>query len=260
MYAAPGLEAAVEAWWQGLARAFRAEGLAEVPDALAAGSPEDHWADPELMFGQTCGYPLTHRFAGKLTVVATPAYTAAGCAGARYRSAFVVRADEPAAELAALAGRRAAVNGRESQSGYSALRHAVAPLARDGRFFAEVIVSGSHRDSLRAVAEGRADLAAIDCVTLALNARLDPALVGASRVLGYSAEAPGLPYVTAAHHGPETLARLRAGLRRACADPALAPAREALLIAGVEQLPGTAYQRILEMEAEAAALGYPELL
>ena len=34
MYALPGLEAATEAWWAGLAAAFRAEGLAEVPRLL----------------------------------------------------------------------------------------------------------------------------------------------------------------------------------------------------------------------------------
>ena len=37
MYDLPGLDAATDAWWAGLAAAFRAEGLREVPDNLTRG-------------------------------------------------------------------------------------------------------------------------------------------------------------------------------------------------------------------------------
>ena len=55
------------------------------------------------------------------------------------------------------------------------------------------------------------------------------------------------------------MARLRAALFAALEDPDLAGAREALLLAGAEVLPISAYQPILAMEAQARALGYAEV-
>ena len=259
MYVLPEITEALEAWWAGLARAFVAEGVEDVPDALNGGDMKAIWAAPELLFAQTCGYPLTHDFKDKLQVVATPAYSARGCDGSSYRSAVIVRADDPSSTLEAFAGRRAAINSRDSQSGYSALRHAVAPLSKDGRFFSEVIESGGHKQSMQAVADGKADIAAVDCVTLALHQRHETALTDALRILSFSAAAPGLPFVTAVSRNADDVARLRSGLRQACADPALAEVRQALMIEGAELLPEGAYQRILDMEAEAVAFGYSEV-
>ena len=263
MYDLPELREATDAWWRGLARAFAAEGLEAVPEALERGPSPDgtpgHWRDPDLLFGQTCGYPLTHGLDATLQLVATPRYAAEGCEGADYCSLFVVRRDENAAELGALAGRRAAFNARDSQSGYNCLRAAVARLAGGRPFFSELVETGGHAASLAAVAEERADLAAVDCVTFALLARHAPRRVAGLRVLARSEPAPALPYVTAARRPPEELERLLGGLRRACADPALAEVREALLIRGVERLPRAAYDRIDAMERAAGELDYPEL-
>jgi ABC-type phosphate/phosphonate transport system substrate-binding protein len=260
MYDLPELRTATDAWWQGLAKAFRRAGLREVPDRLRRdGAMEAAWRAPDLLFSQTCGYPLTHAFRGLLRPVATPAYAAPGCDGPLYASAIVVRADDPAQGPGDLAGRICAVNNRASHSGYNALRRALAPHAVDGRFAAGLLETGGHMASLAAVAEGRAGLAAIDCVTLELLARHRPAAVAGLRVLAWSERAPGLPYVTRADAGEEALARLRDGLRAALADPALAGPRQALLLRGAEPLDAAAYGRIDEMEAEAAALGYPEV-
>lgn len=256
MYALPGLEAATEAWWAGLAAAFRAEGLSDVPERLSWEA--DHaalWTAPDLFFSQTCGYPLTHALAGRVTLVATPIYAGPGCEGGGYRSEILVRADEPAAALADLAGRRAAVNAADSQSGCNTLRHAVRDLTRDGRFFGSVLVTGGHRASMQAVAAGTADLCAIDCVTFALLRRSEPDLAARLRVLASSESAPALPYITRRDIAADDLGRLRAGLARACSDPALADVRRELLLAGVAVLPLSAYDRIADMEAAAAGAG-----
>src|SRR5690606_12993076 len=171
----------------------------------------------------------------------------------------VVRADSAVTEPARLRGGICAVNSRDSQSGYNALRALVAPLSRGGRFFGRVVVSGGHRESLALVAAGEADVAAIDCVTHALLARHAPTALAGTRVLCHSPAAPGLPYVTAAGADVTLLRRLRAGLRRAFDDPGLAAVRDDLLLAGVEVLPLAAYRRIAEIEAAAGALGYAEL-
>ena len=261
MYDLPGLEAATDAWWAGLAAAFRAEGLAAVPPRLTRHA--DHtalWRAPDLLLSQTCGYPLTHALAGQVTLVATPVYDCAGCEAGMYRSEIVVRADDPAACLADLGGRRAAVNAADSQSGCHALRHAARALSGEGRLFGAVVMTGGHRASLQAVAMGEADVCAIDGVTYALLGRTQPGLVGRLRVLAQTEAAPALPYITRRDIAPDDLRRLQTGLLRACGDPALSDVRAALLLAGVVVLPLSAYDRILDMEAAADAAGCPDLV
>ena len=260
MYDLPQMRAAVDAWWRGLRRAFGAEGLNDLPSELTRPSDlEALLMSPELKLAQTCGYPLTHALAGRVVPVATPAYAAPGCVGPTYVSQLIVPAGSAFGTLADLRGRAAAINGWDSQSGMSALRHAVAPLAEDGGFFSDVVVSGSHVRSIAAVAAGEADVAAIDCVTYALIERYDPALLAAVRILGQSAPAPGLPYVTHAGADGDLIQRLRAGLARAVADPAFADVRADLLIADIAVLDLAAYDRIVEMETAVADMGYPRL-
>ena len=249
-----------DALWSGIVACARAEGLGGLPARLTRDRPaEAVYADPGLVFAQACGYDITHAFAGRLRVVATPVYAAPGAEGPAYASVLIVGEDAPAAGLGDLAGAVCAINGWGSHSGMNALRAAVAPLQRGGRFFARVRVSGSHLASVAMVAAGEADVAAIDCVTHALLARHRPGALAGTRVLGWSARAPGLPFVTRADESAATIAPLRAALRAAIAEPRLAPARDALLLAGVTVLPDDAYDRILAFEREAARAGYPVL-
>jgi ABC-type phosphate/phosphonate transport system substrate-binding protein len=46
------------------------------------------------------------------------------------------------------------------------------------------------------VAAGEADIAAIDAVTFALLQRIEPQLTAQVRVIGKTAQVPGLPYIT----------------------------------------------------------------
>jgi ABC-type phosphate/phosphonate transport system substrate-binding protein len=260
MYDLPGVRWATDAWWAGLAAAFTAEGIRDVPDRLTIADPyHAPWRDPHLLFTQTCGYPLTHAFARDLQPLAAIRWAIPGCTGTDYFSPIIVRADSPARELADLRGSRCAFNSHDSQSGYNALRHAVAPLARDGRFFAATIETGGHRASMQLVKDGKADVCAVDVATHALAGATMPGFLDGLRVLGRTAAAPGLPYATRAEAAADLVHRLRAGLVRAAADPSLGQARAALFIAGVEPIERMAYERIDAMEAEARRLGYPEL-
>ncbi len=261
MYDPPGLRWATDAFWQLLSEAMGAEGVPDVPEHLTR--PTDFqafWRDPALLFGQTCGYPLVTTLAGKVRVVATPVYAAPGCRGHLYCSHIIVRANEPRESLSDFLSGRAAINGWESHSGMNALRHSFAPLSlgQEG-CFSEVLVSGGHRNSMTMVAEGEADLAAVDCVTYALITASEPDLAGGLRVLTSSRLAPGLPFVTHGGADDALIARLRAALRSALAEPAGAEAREALLLSGVVDTNEDDYDAILDMEREAAALGYAEL-
>jgi len=257
MYDLPELKWATDALAAQLLVNLRRAGFPEVPYTLdRAGDYKAQWTDPELLLAQTCGYPLATFLRGQVRYLATPCYDAPGCEGARYTSLLVVRADDPARGLADLRGRRAAINRPYSQSGYNTLRHAVAPLARDGRFFAEVIETGGHGASIAAVAEGRADLAAVDAVTHALLAANRPQALAGLRPLGRTASAPNLPFITRGAASDQELERLRLALAETVADPGLAEARQALLLAGLVVLEESAYEALNRMAAEAAAQGY----
>lgn len=257
MYDLPELREATDSWWRGLARAFRDAGIQGVPEALDRG--DDYraiWRRPDLVFSQTCGYPLMNGLRGRVRLVATPCYRAPGCEGANYCSFVVVRNDGAFDEIEGLRGARCAVNNPDSQSGYSALRALVAPHARHGRFFGAVAVSGGHGKSVEMIATGKAEVAAIDCVTYGLLSRHRPAAVEGLRVLCRTPSAPGLPFITRLPADDDLMVRIQAGLRQAFRDDGLAAARDALMLTDFEQLPLVAYDRIMELENDAMSHGY----
>jgi ABC-type phosphate/phosphonate transport system substrate-binding protein len=260
MYDFPEIRPATDAFWTALAARLRAAGLAAVPDDLTR--PKDllaFWRDPGLLLGQTCGYPLTALLKGSVRVVATPVYRAPGCRGAEHCSVIVAGAGRNQRTLGEFRGGVCAVNGFDSNTGMNLLRATIAPLAEGKPFFREVTVTGSHAASLEAVAAGRADVAAIDCVTFAHLRRLRPDIAAGVQPIAETPQSPALPLVTAASTDDATIAVLRAGLADVAQDPALDAVRDTLLIVGYEVLPEAAYDRVLTLEAEAVGAGYPVL-
>ncbi|WP_162916813.1 phosphate/phosphite/phosphonate ABC transporter substrate-binding protein [Dongia deserti] len=252
LYDMPERRAAIDAWWAGLVRHWRAAGLSDIPET--AGMPADLyelWLAPDLFIAQTCGYPLTHKLKDRVTLVATPVHAVEGCAGPTYCSVIIARRDSDVRALDEVAGKIVAINGHDSQSGCNALRHSVIGKGAPAR----IVETGGHRKSVAAVREGRADVAAIDCVTYAHLQVVAPQEVAPLCVIARSASAPALPYVTRRDISPDDLQRLRAGLQAAISDPTLSEARAAMLIAGIEIVPLQAYDRMLEMEQEADRAG-----
>lgn len=168
------------------------------------------WRDPGCVFAQTCWGPLRLGLLAALRVLAQPDYSAyAGGRGLYYRSALVARpetaralgvlapAPPPATSAATLppdllANRRLAFNEASSLSGFLTL---AADLGGDPRDQSACVETGSHRASIRAVAEGRAEIAAIDCRSWHMAVQHESCAT-ALRVVGWSREQPGLPYVT----------------------------------------------------------------
>ena len=257
MYDVPGAREWTDRWWRGLASHFQAAGVCEVPMSLTRGVAQDDTWDPrKLLFSQSCGYPLLTEFKNVLLPVLTPCYAVPGCQGSNYSSLLVVRELDSRQELGQFRGAVAAVNRRDSQSGFNALRCAVAPLGGGGPFFARIVKSGRHAASIGMVARGAADLCAIDCVTHAMLARYEPSALAGTRVIASTEPSPGLPYVTGAAAGQAVLPRLRDSLLAALTDPALAAVRDALFIAGGEPLSVEDYQILLERERTVNDLGW----
>jgi ABC-type phosphate/phosphonate transport system substrate-binding protein len=251
---------AVVSLWDVLQTSLQQAGCAGVPQALDW--PEDllaHWRDPQLLLGQTCGYPLTHALAGAVQLVGVFRYNAPGCDGIFCRSQLVARSEDAERTLADFRGMRVAFNSNDSQSGYNALRAAVAPLALHGRFFAEALATSGHAASMAAVQQGRADIAAIDCVTLDGLRRNLPQTVAGLCTIGQTPAYPGLPLITGQSTSAGELRVLREALAALVRDPAAADALAALGIVGFQTLPLETYQVCIAMRLQAQALGYPEL-
>ncbi len=261
MYDAPAaVSAANDALWAGLRDRLRAAGLADVPEALERGGAySDPWRDPRLLLAQTCGFPYVRHLRGRVRLVATPVYGFPGGEGAQRWSIVVVAAEAPFAGVEDLRGARAAINDPGSNSGANLLAALVAPLARKGRFFSSVVVTGGHRASLAAVAAGRVDAAAIDTVTFGLLARHVPEEVAGVRVLCETPGGPGLPLITRGEAADGEVAVLREALAGVVADPELGGVRETLGLVGIEVLGDSDYELLARYAGEAEARGYREL-
>src|SRR5262245_42537706 len=122
MYDWPEVAKATDAWARGISSHLGQEGttLDRNPDYFSG------WRRPDLVFSQTCGYPLTHEFRGRLTYIATPHYAVPGCEGPNYCSFIFARESRP---LPQFRGSCAAVNNPDSMSGMLALKLVLAPNA-----------------------------------------------------------------------------------------------------------------------------------
>jgi len=217
MYDWPEIREATDSLWAAVRRQLSERGI-EAPAALErSDDPEPLWRDPTLLLSQTCGYPYANMLADRVTLVGTPAHAITGAAPGNYFSVLVARKGEMPDRLSELADRRFAYNMAHSQSGFAA---PVRLLAANGDVsLPPPLITGAHRASIRAVAQDRADWAAIDAVTWELAKRHEPAANDLA-VFAKTPETPALPLITGA---------LNAGQADAIADAV------GLAIQGLEQ-------------------------
>lgn len=230
MYDRPETAAANDALWAGI----RAALPWDTPAALTRGGDLwDQWQSPDLILSQTCGYPYRARLHGTVQLVGTPDHALPGCPPGHYNSVLVVRVDDPRTDLAAFANARFAFNEPLSQSGWAAPQNHAAGL---GFAFDTLVQTGGHNLSARAVAEGQADIAAIDALTWALIQRHD-AYAADLREIARTAPTPTLPLITAkGRDATQIAAATRAAI--AALDPAH---RAALMLCGLVDIPARAY-------------------
>jgi ABC-type phosphate/phosphonate transport system substrate-binding protein len=261
MYNLPEMRAANARFWEGLRGLLIEAGLAAVPDALVfERGPVPSRLEPDMLFSQTCGYPLETVFKGRAIRLGAPVYDAPGCAGATHRAFFVVRTDSPAQDLEDLRGSIFLLNSPVSNSGMNLPRRALAEIAGGRPFFRAVVETGGHPASLDRLLRGQGDVASIDCVTYAFWKLHRPEAAARVRIVGETPPSPAIPFVTSVATPPTIVGLWRAALRRVASEPRYAAARAGLMITGIEDVPDTAYRGLLDYETEAAALGYPQLV
>ncbi|KAI8627656.1 ABC-type phosphate/phosphonate transport system, periplasmic component [Xylariaceae sp. FL1651] len=208
------------------------EGNIVAPDPASL-SPDEFdlhtlWRHPFLLFAQTCWGPMELGLARHVAVVGQQDYS--GVEGGEtefYSSAIVARrvTDEyvpapsdgkPNLPLQDLRGKRLAYNAEDSMSGILALTRDLASINENLDIFSERLVSGGHRHSIIAVAEGRADVAAVDCLSWQLAKRFEPAARKLA-VIGWTTRRKGLPFVASKHISSRVLESVvLESLYRAC--------------------------------------------
>jgi len=229
MYDWPEVRAATDALWGEIHTALQKRGIAS-PDTLdREEATESTWLSPRLLLSQTCGLPLVQGLRDQVTVLGRFTYQDLSATG-DYHSVIVVRRSDSIDHPEDLRGQRAAINHEDSYSGCLTLKRWVGRQAGETAFFASVIATGSHRDSVCAVANGLADTAAIDHVSWFLAKHVEPAAQRLS-VVAKTDDRPGLPLITQTGHDTQTLKHLRSSLDEAVTmlDPA---SRSALGITG----------------------------
>ena len=261
MYNFPEIRSALDAFWSGFVVHLKKEGVKNIPAKLTHGiSVQDLWNDPDLLLTQCCGYDLIGRYKDVLVPVAVPHFSAPGCLGSEYSSFVVVRDDNPVGDIMEMRGSIAVINGAESHSGMSALRHLVTSHSSQGQFFSEVKISGSHIESIHFVKRGIADLGSIDCVTYALLEKHQPQTVWGIRILGRTFYAPAPPYVIRKSDEYQLAERLWNALSQTYNDPALQSIRQKLLLKDVERVSMENYEKIRAFKDHATDAGYPVLV
>lgn len=222
--------------------------LGDGPDALTRGGDSwQHWQSPDLLLSQTCGYPYRERLHGHVTLVGTPDFGLEGCPPGHYRSVLVVRRDDPRLDAAAFADAPFAYNEALSQSGWAAPQNMA---AAQGFAFANPLRTGGHRASAEAVAQGRADIAAIDAQTWRMILRYD-AFAADLRVIAQTPSSPALPYITATRNDPAPILRAL----NAAIETLDAADRGTLGLRAVLSLPAAAYLAVPNPPPPASETG-----
>lgn len=208
------------------------------------------WRDPAMVLHQTCGWPLVTELAdlvaaGRVRVVGAFVHTVPEALGPTYRSVLVARSGLAVARPADLAGTHAAVNSTASLSGWVSLVHAV--HGPGATWQGPVTLTGAHAESLRALHDGRAEVASIDAVSFAHVRRWMPELVDGLVVVGNGPRVPCLPVIAGPALDGVALDDLRRAFAAAVVDPRAAGLRDELLIERFEPLDAADYEALHEL-------------
>lgn len=225
--------AAHDALWALIRDGLRERGIA-APDALDRVTHHmEGWGSDDLVLGQICNMPWRTIFRNRVTMIGASDYGLPDTPAGYYRSVFIVRRDDPAQRPQDCAGYRFAYNEPLSQSGWGGPSQWA---AENGLVLNCARYTHAHRESLRAVATGEADLAALDAITWRNLQAFDP-LAGGVRVIGQTHATPGMTFITAKGRDPAPyFDAIAAAIAALPAEPAAT-----LGLRGIVRLPLSAY-------------------
>jgi len=250
-------KAAWQAWFSILSKSYLSQHYVAIE--LGFSEEDQVFTEDNSIITQTCGYPFIKRWAYTHEPIAVPVFDVPGCTSntGQYSSWFITRTSNRADFLQQFRNKRVALNSENSNSGMNVLRYAISQLTSTEPFFSERLLTGGHYQSMRAVAEGHADLAAIDVVTYALIKELEPSLCRKLKIIGQSEITQGLPFICAKHlniNHNDLASAMNLAVEHM--DP---EARKLLHLIGFAPIAANDYAKTKELEDAAIAAGYPEL-
>ncbi len=210
MYDWPEVADGLDELWGHLEEVARTAGL-DPPSTLTRRTDlVSLWSDPTMLLGQVCSLNPVRDGLGETEVIGTIVYEPPADLPqpepGSYYSVIVCRADDPrrptagagvgvgtaTSDVLRFADARVAANGTDSQSGYWSLGHFVRKMLSDGPIFGDVVFTGAHRDSVRAVADGSVDMAAIDVHSWRLACEYEADAARRLAVIGTTDPTPGV--------------------------------------------------------------------
>lgn len=234
--------------WERLVEAIH-ERLPWVPVGLDwSEDVHDSWVDPVCVIGHACGWPVATSLTDQVRVAGAFSLTSATAEGHEYRSVLLARSERRVEDLSNSLPLVAA-NSVESLSGWISFLVAAGVTEWPG----EVLWTGAHRASLRAVFEGRAEVACIDGHTLSLLRRLEPGADAGLVEIGHGPRIPSPAVVVRRTVDDSALDEVRAALAEVVADPRLADDRDLLMIDGFVPLDEAPYRELVGRWPELAA-------
>ena len=202
MYDRPETRAAHDRLWNRIRDEFRTKGIDAPPELARGNDPWDDWHSPDLLMSQTCGFPYRAHLHGKVRLVGAPDHGLPDCAAGMYYSVFIARRDDARATVREFENAILAFNDPVSQSGWAApWSHA----QNQGLAFQWLLQTGAHIKSAQAVAQAKADIAAIDSISWQLIQRHDQ-FAEELRIIEKTDPTPALPYICAMGQHPADIA------------------------------------------------------
>lgn len=261
MYDWPETEAQTDRLWKQLATLLQDNGM-DCPVTLSRNTASAKlWTSGTCLFSQTCGWPYINHLNTHLSLITTPVYDIDGCSGPYHNSRLVCRVDDQRQTLSEFSGATVAINEPNSQSGHQAMKSALTAASVSAPFFSKGIVSGAHRQSIQLVADGQADICAIDPVSWQLALRYNTKQTDTLRVIGNGPQIPGLPLVCSHEYADIMKTNdIAAKVEKLLRDDLDSDMREHLFISGASKLSDEDYRILIELDKAAAVAGHSSCL
>jgi ABC-type phosphate/phosphonate transport system substrate-binding protein len=194
-----------------------------------SGDVHARWYDADCLVTHVCGWPFAAVHRNDMHLVGAFALDLPEASGDGYRSVLLTPHDRSLDELIG-PETHVVANSADSLSGWLSLL--AATVGARGEWPGAVTFTSAHLDSLRALAQGEADLACVDPWSLAFIAAEEPELVADLHRVGLGPLVP-TPAITARKSlTTEHVTDLRRAFADALDDDVTAAARRALHITG----------------------------
>lgn len=173
-----------------------------------------------------------------------------------YYSYVIVHKDSKVDSFSALRGSRFVFNDEISNSGYNMPRAHLISLGETSGFFGKITRSGSHEESIRMVALGKADVSAVDSLVYDYDLAKNPEYVKQTKILKTLGPA-GIPPVVVSTKTPLSLRKnIRDILLEMKNDPAGRAILEKALVDRFVVVDDSNYDGIRKMRKQAQDSGY----